>query len=101
MDGAIKKWGWGERGQLGLGNTNDQTIPQTVSLGPDIQNKEASLNVYCGSGFTFAIRSLSVNPDNISRNFKKKRGSCVMPKQVAFFRWERKENFFVIFNQVR
>ncbi|KAJ6761042.1 hypothetical protein OIU79_025809 [Salix purpurea] len=66
--GAIKTWGWGEHGQLGLGNTNDQTIPQTVSLSPDIQNKEASLNVYCGSGFTFAIRSLSVNPDNISRN---------------------------------
>lgn len=68
VDGAIKTWGWGEHGQLGLGNTNDQTIPQTVSLIPDIQNKEASLNVYCGSGFTFAIRSLSVNPDNISRN---------------------------------
>uniref|UniRef100_A0A6N2NHM6 RCC1-like domain-containing protein n=1 Tax=Salix viminalis TaxID=40686 RepID=A0A6N2NHM6_SALVM len=58
-----KTWGWGEHGQLGLGNTNDQTIPQTVSLSPDIQNKEASLTVYCGSGFTFAIRSLSVNPD--------------------------------------
>ncbi|KAG6746250.1 hypothetical protein POTOM_050781 [Populus tomentosa] len=68
VDGAIKTWGWGEHGQLGLGNTNDQTIPQTVSLSADIQNKEASLNVYCGSGFTFAIRSLSVNPDNISRN---------------------------------
>ncbi|KAJ6688482.1 hypothetical protein OIU74_017067 [Salix koriyanagi] len=60
VDGAIKTWGWGEHGQLGPGNTNDQTIPQTVSLSPDIQNKEASLNVYCGSGFTFAIRSLSV-----------------------------------------
>ncbi|KAB5524697.1 hypothetical protein DKX38_022446 [Salix brachista] len=68
MDGSIKTWGWGEHGQLGLGNTNDQTIPQTVSLSPDIQNKEASLNVYCGSGFTFAIRSLSVNPGNIPRN---------------------------------
>ncbi|KAH8486582.1 hypothetical protein H0E87_025550 [Populus deltoides] len=68
LDRAIKKWGWGEHGHLGLGNTNDQTIPQTVSLIPDIQNKEASLNFYCGSGFTFAIRSLSVNPDNISRN---------------------------------
>ncbi|KAL3570035.1 hypothetical protein D5086_027284 [Populus alba] len=58
VDGAVKTWGWGEHGQLGLGNTNDQTIPQTVILVPDIQNKEASLNVYCGSGFTFAIRSL-------------------------------------------
>lgn len=76
MDGAIKTWGWGEHGQLGLGNTNDQTIPQTVSLIPDIQNKEASLNVYCGSGFTFAIKSLSVNPDNISRNCDAKT-SCV------------------------
>jgi len=75
-DGAIKTWGWSEHGQLGLGNTNDQTIPQTVSLSPDIQNKEASLNVYCGSGFTFAIRSLSVNPDNISRNCDAKT-SCV------------------------
>ncbi|CAK7336849.1 unnamed protein product [Dovyalis caffra] len=55
VDGAIKTWGWGEHGQLGLGNTDDQTIPQTVSLGPDIQNEEAFFNVYCGSGFTFAI----------------------------------------------
>ncbi|KAK6922074.1 Regulator of chromosome condensation, RCC1 [Dillenia turbinata] len=31
--GVIKTWGWGEHGQLGLGNTLDQTSPQVVGLG--------------------------------------------------------------------
>ncbi|KAL6547157.1 hypothetical protein OROMI_022878 [Orobanche minor] len=28
--GAIMTWGWGEHGQLGLGDTNDQTAPQAT-----------------------------------------------------------------------
>ncbi|KAJ9172144.1 hypothetical protein P3X46_015420 [Hevea brasiliensis] len=60
VDGAIKTWGWGEHGQLGLGNTSDQINPQTVSLGHQAQNQEDALKVYCGSGFTFVLRSLFV-----------------------------------------
>lgn len=46
-------WGWGEHGQLGLGNINDQTIPQVVSLN---QMKTCTVKVHCGSGFTFALK---------------------------------------------
>ncbi|KDP21238.1 hypothetical protein JCGZ_21709 [Jatropha curcas] len=53
VDGVIKTWGWGEHGQLGLGNTNDHTNPQTVNLGLEGQNQEVLFKVYCGSGFTF------------------------------------------------
>ncbi|KAG7598177.1 Regulator of chromosome condensation RCC1 [Arabidopsis suecica] len=54
-NGEVKTWGWGEHGQLGLGNTNDQTSPQLVSLGSiDLRTKE--IKVYCGSGFTYAVR---------------------------------------------
>ncbi|KAJ7953743.1 ultraviolet-B receptor UVR8 [Quillaja saponaria] len=52
-NGEIKTWGWGEHGQLGLGDTCDQTCPVTVSLGY-ILNGAATVRVYCGSGFTFA-----------------------------------------------
>ncbi|KAG8663251.1 ultraviolet-B receptor UVR8 isoform X2 [Manihot esculenta] len=57
VDGAIKTWGWGEHGQLGLGSTSDQTSPQTVILGHQTQNQEDVLKVYCGSGFTFVTRT--------------------------------------------
>ncbi|KAI5437629.1 hypothetical protein KIW84_023660, partial [Lathyrus oleraceus] len=53
-NGEIKTWGWGEHGQLGLGDANDQISPVTVSLGYDL-NEAASTRVYCGSGFTFAV----------------------------------------------
>lgn len=56
-DGAVKTWGWGEHGQLGLGTTSDQKYPQKVDLGHDFPGKDATLRVYCGSGFTYAIRS--------------------------------------------
>ncbi|GLT98353.1 hypothetical protein SLE2022_158620 [Rubroshorea leprosula] len=56
-DGVIKTWGWGEHGQLGLGNTCDQTKPQTVRLDHEYPHKDTTLRVYCGSGFTYAIRS--------------------------------------------
>ncbi|KAF3431400.1 hypothetical protein FNV43_RR26131 [Rhamnella rubrinervis] len=57
-DGVIKTWGWGEHGQLGLGNTSDQTLPQAVSLGRDVGEEEAAapkIKVYCGSGFTIVV----------------------------------------------
>ncbi|KAL5100355.1 hypothetical protein RYX36_004682 [Vicia faba] len=53
-NGEIKTWGWGEHGQLGLGDDADQLSPVTVSLGYDL-NEAASTKVYCGSGFTFAL----------------------------------------------
>ncbi|WJX57048.1 HECT-type E3 ubiquitin transferase [Trifolium repens] len=53
-NGEIKTWGWGEHGQLGLGDDGDRISPVTVSLGYDLSNA-ASTRVYCGSGFTFAL----------------------------------------------
>ncbi|KAM5567097.1 hypothetical protein ABKV19_015290 [Rosa sericea] len=57
-DGVIKTWGWGEHGQLGLGNTCDQTTPQEVSLGHKSRKEAAAIKIYCGSGFTMAVRTL-------------------------------------------
>ncbi|KAK7274714.1 hypothetical protein RIF29_15811 [Crotalaria pallida] len=53
-NGEVKTWGWGEHGQLGLGNTCDQISPVTVNCSQDL-NEAASVRVYCGSGFTFAL----------------------------------------------
>lgn len=58
-------WGWAEHGQLGLGSTEDQGVPDVVLLrgySRSIANTE-DLNrhrdkkrrVYCGSGFTFVV----------------------------------------------
>ncbi|XP_068643656.1 ultraviolet-B receptor UVR8 [Aristolochia californica] len=58
-DGLIMTWGWGEHGQLGLGNTLDQTSPQTVPFGDSPPSPYTELHVYCGSGFTYAVRSVS------------------------------------------
>ncbi|XP_022733837.1 ultraviolet-B receptor UVR8 isoform X2 [Durio zibethinus] len=58
-DGVIKTWGWGEHGQLGLGSTCDQSSPQTVNLSHEVLHKDYTIRVYCGSGFTYAIRTLS------------------------------------------
>ncbi|KAH9773691.1 hypothetical protein KPL71_013401 [Citrus sinensis] len=52
---AIMTWGWGEHGQLGLGNTCDQIHPKVVNLGDEFQNRDTQLEVFCGSGFTYAI----------------------------------------------
>ncbi|MBA0809212.1 hypothetical protein Gohar_024884, partial [Gossypium harknessii] len=57
IEGAIKIWGWGEHGQLGLGSTRDETSPQTVSLGDEVEGKDGTVRVYCGSGYTYAIRT--------------------------------------------
>ncbi|XP_027187518.1 ultraviolet-B receptor UVR8 isoform X2 [Cicer arietinum] len=53
-NGEIKTWGWGEHGQLGLGDADDRTSPVTVRVGYDL-DEAASTRVYCGSGFTFAL----------------------------------------------
>ncbi|XP_077245339.1 regulator of chromosome condensation (RCC1) family protein [Tasmannia lanceolata] len=57
-NGLIMTWGWGEHGQLGLGNTCDRTTPQIVSLGNTSSNAHTRLKVYCGSGFTFSVKSV-------------------------------------------
>ncbi|KAI3467406.1 hypothetical protein Pfo_024069 [Paulownia fortunei] len=59
-NGSIMTWGWGEHGQLGLGSTNDQTAPQVVSLGHKFAEKHATSRVYCGSGFSFVLRTYDV-----------------------------------------
>ncbi|VAH80367.1 unnamed protein product [Triticum turgidum subsp. durum] len=53
--GALFTWGWGEHGQLGLGDTCDQVVPRRVNLGDEGSRSSASLGVYCGSGFTVAV----------------------------------------------
>lgn len=57
-DGVIMTWGWGEHGQLGLGNTCDRMRPEVVSLSRDVRKEAAKIKVYCGSGFTIVLRSL-------------------------------------------
>ncbi|CAH9087451.1 unnamed protein product [Cuscuta epithymum] len=58
-DGSVMTWGWGEHGQLGLGDTNDQASPQVVSTNNNMYKhvkKPFVVEVYCGSGFTFVIK---------------------------------------------
>ncbi|GMI70711.1 SENSITIVE TO ABA 1 [Hibiscus trionum] len=55
-DGAIKTWGWGEHGQLGLGSTSDESSHRTISLGDEVVHKDGTVRVYCGSRFTYTIR---------------------------------------------
>ncbi|TYK15538.1 ultraviolet-B receptor UVR8 isoform X2 [Cucumis melo var. makuwa] len=55
MDGGVKTWGWGEHGQLGLGDTCDHTNPQTVNLNLKLESTAYDVKVYCGSGFTVAV----------------------------------------------
>lgn len=52
-NGQIYNWGWGEHGQLGLGSTSDHTTPQSVLP----EDNSLISRVYCGSGFTFALKS--------------------------------------------
>ncbi|XP_042049073.1 ultraviolet-B receptor UVR8 isoform X2 [Salvia splendens] len=54
-NGSIMTWGWGEHGQLGLGDTNDQTAPQVVGLDRKSACGDAIPRVYCGSGFSFVL----------------------------------------------
>ncbi|KAK6139284.1 hypothetical protein DH2020_026978 [Rehmannia glutinosa] len=62
-NGSIMTWGWGEHGQLGLGDTNDQTAPRVVSLGDKFDEKNATSRVYCGSGFSFVLRTYDVGSE--------------------------------------
>ncbi|PAN28177.1 hypothetical protein PAHAL_5G136400 [Panicum hallii] len=49
--GTVFTWGWGEHGQLGLGDTSDQVVPQRVNIAVS----SGPRGVYCGSGFTVAV----------------------------------------------
>lgn len=60
-DGELKVWGWGEHGQLGLGNTDDALIPQIVILPGNLSKNEFTWRVICGSGFTFTVGEKSSN----------------------------------------
>lgn len=56
-------WGWAEHGQLGLGSTKDQRVPDVVLLRDsrfanteDLnRHRDVKRRVYCGSGFTFVV----------------------------------------------
>lgn len=56
--GTVFTWGWGEHGQLGLADTSDQVVPRRVNIGDKgPRTSDGSLGVYCGSGFTIAVKS--------------------------------------------
>ncbi|XP_022151092.1 ultraviolet-B receptor UVR8 isoform X2 [Momordica charantia] len=61
-DGAVKTWGWGEHGQLGLGDTFDHTNPQTVNLSLKLERAAFDIKIFSGSGFTVAITTHHVAP---------------------------------------
>lgn len=54
--GTIMTWGWGEHGQLGLGNTCDQICPKIVNIDFKGSSASARLGIYCGSGFTIVVK---------------------------------------------
>lgn len=51
--GSLYMWGWGERGQLGQGDKNNQYIPCLVKELKDHVISDAS----CGDGHTVALTS--------------------------------------------
>jgi len=53
--GTVFTWGWGEHGQLGLGDTSDHVAPQRVDIDDNGQRMSGSLAVHCGSRFTIAV----------------------------------------------
>ncbi|KAK8956594.1 Ultraviolet-B receptor UVR8 [Platanthera zijinensis] len=55
-NGTVMAWGWGEHGQLGLGDTDDRISPQRVGLGSKGSDSCPLLRVFCGSGFTFVAK---------------------------------------------
>lgn len=55
--GSVMTWGWGEHGQLGLGDTSDQTRPQKVKLDCNGSFLWTQFAVYCGSGFTIVAKA--------------------------------------------
>ncbi|XP_076948220.1 ultraviolet-B receptor UVR8-like [Bidens hawaiensis] len=56
-NGEVMTWGWGEHGQLGLGGACDHTCPQVVSMAQNVAQEYITSKVYCGSGFTYAVRA--------------------------------------------
>lgn len=54
--GTIMTWGWGEHGQLGLGDTDDRTCPNTVYIKYIESTDSTRIRVHCGSGFTFVVK---------------------------------------------
>ncbi|KAL3685792.1 hypothetical protein R1sor_003814 [Riccia sorocarpa] len=58
--GELRVWGWGEHGQLGLGDTSDVLLPQLVSLPGEFEKDTVIWRVFCGSGFTFLIANQNV-----------------------------------------
>ncbi|KAH6769551.1 Regulator of chromosome condensation family protein [Perilla frutescens var. hirtella] len=60
-NGSVMTSGWGEHGQLGLGNTNNQTEPRVVTLGLKFTLSHATPRVYCGSGFSFILERHDVS----------------------------------------
>ena len=50
VDGKVFAWGWGEHGQLGVGNTHNMSQPTQVQV-------PACEGVCCGSGFTVALQA--------------------------------------------
>ncbi|CAA3024809.1 Hypothetical predicted protein [Olea europaea subsp. europaea] len=71
--GSLMAWGWGEHGQLGLGDTVDQTDPQVVSLDHNLAEECAIARVYCGSGFSFVLRTCDGHFSNRISNIKELR----------------------------
>lgn len=53
---VVMTWGWGEHGQLGLGSMCDHQCPQIVPISIPPRDEQKKYAVYCGSGFTFALR---------------------------------------------
>ncbi|KAL0358023.1 UNVERIFIED_CONTAM: Ultraviolet-B receptor UVR8 [Sesamum calycinum] len=69
-NGSVMTWGWGEHGQLGLGDTNDQAVPQVVSLAHKSAEKHTISRVYCGSGFSFVLRTYHLGSQMRQRKLK-------------------------------
>ncbi|KAL0336298.1 UNVERIFIED_CONTAM: putative E3 ubiquitin-protein ligase HERC1 [Sesamum radiatum] len=69
-NGSVMTWGWGEHGQLGLGDTNDQAVPQVVSLAHKSAEKHPISRVYCGSGFSFVLRTYHLGSQMRQRKLK-------------------------------
>ncbi|KAL0364088.1 UNVERIFIED_CONTAM: Serine/threonine-protein kinase Nek8 [Sesamum angustifolium] len=69
-NGSVMTWGWGEHGQLGLGDTNDQAVPQVVSLAHKSAEKHPISRVYCGSGFSFVLRTCHLGSQTRQRKLK-------------------------------
>ncbi|CAI9092739.1 OLC1v1028064C1 [Oldenlandia corymbosa var. corymbosa] len=54
-DGSVMTWGWGEHGQLGLGDTTNQTGPHAVCFNRTFNPQHLVPRVFCGSGFTYVV----------------------------------------------